>query len=368
MDYGRGEKREVISKRLAIDDNFSDFDKVFYQWDEKRSTDLLLFVSTEKQLIGTLNLMDQHWSIMNLRAKSRYRNIEVYDRKIFCVDAETLAMDILFLTRKQQAYHKRRIIFANKGIKLKEEIQLIIWKHDDAGVKYRCLLGPLEDGRYMNFDLLERYFNGNLDTDVVIGNIVFIGLGYRDGNGGLDDVICTMDELRKSVICYNKRTKDFFEYNDFAGEKSRFLDTMQTIYTRSSHIKRIYSFCPYVFFPKNKKNQLQASAKNVGKKANLETFVRNLYREVWICTVEGLLLKLILLPEAVMANNNLWKFTTVDTGEAIVTDIAINDRTGKIYCLCEKEIKIFERQEQDSEIMLTVEMRKKQLLSDFFPS
>lgn len=220
----------------------------------------------------------------------------------------------------------------------------------------------------MNFDLLERYFSGKADTDVVIGNVFFINLGYSGGNGSLDDVICTIDELRKSIICYHKRAHVFFENNDFAGEVSRILKTMETIDTRTLHVKRIYSYCPYDFFPQSRKNQLQASAKNIGQKTDLEAFVRKLYREVLICMREGYLLKLTVLQEAAMADDNLWKFTKIDMDGTIVSDIAVNDRTGIIYCLCKREIRIFEWQEKNSEVMLKAEMNKKQIISNNFLS
>lgn len=219
----------------------------------------------------------------------------------------------------------------------------------------------------MNFDLLERYFTSRTDEKTVIGNVVFISLDFRDGNMNLDDVICAVDGVRKSIICYNERTHKFFEYNDFAGEESRFLNTMENI-EKGMHVNRIYPFCPYDFFPQSRKNQLQASAKNIGRKEDLDAFVRNLHREVLVCMKEGRLLKLALMQEAVMVDDNLWKATLIELGSSSLTDIAINDRTGEIYCLCKEEIQILERQEKNPSVMLKVEMRKRQLLSDNYSS
>lgn len=367
MERREDENHKDHKRVMVIRNDFQDFNRIFYQRDEKKNLDLLTLVSIKKQLFMHLNLENHQMTTLNLNAGKKYQQIEVYDNKFFCIDKESFTMDIFFLTKKQNSYHKRVIRFANKGLKLKDNFRLIIWKQREAGVAYRCLLGPLEDGKYMNFDLLERYFDYKTDINQIIGNMVFIRLANGVGREDSDNIICTVDEAKKSIICFSEEKQKFFEYNGFAGENSRFLEVMNDKKIRENRIKRMYFFNPYEFFSQKKKNQLKTLTRNMGK-TDVEVFVKNLYREVLVCMENGILLKMALLGDAALSNSYIWEITDFERMDTTLTDIAINEYTGEIYCLCEQEIQIFKSLETELVVMYEQKMIRKKILEDNYNS
>lgn len=354
-------KEYMDEKPVDIEGEFSDFDRVFYQQDNRSNLKSLLLFSAEKQVFMSLNLENKQLSALNIDAGKAYQQVEVYDKKIFCINRESLTMDVFFLSKKQQLYHKRSIRFANRELRLKEDFCLIVWKHHEAGVLYRCLLGPLEDGRYMNFDLPERYFDYKAETDQVIARVVFISLALEDEANNPRDVACALDEVKKSFICFDREAQNFFEYNgfsgddskplrvlygnnDFLGNDSKFLEVIFKKRITQKKLRRMYFYYPYDFFTQKEKNQLQASARKIGQGSDLAAFVRNRYREVLLCMEGSPLLKMSLLEEMPLANmDTVWKINVVDVNDTCVPiDIAVNEDTGEIYCLCEQGIRILE--------------------------
>lgn len=342
-----------------IEGDFSDFDRVFYQRDNKNGRNSLLLFSVKRQEFLSLDLEDKRLSRLKLETEKEYQQVEAYDKKLFCVNRESLIMDVFFLAKRQQFYHKRSIRFTNKELRLREEFCLIVWKHHEAGVLYRCLLGPLEDGRYMNFDLPERYFDYKAETEQIVSRVVFVSLALEDETSNPREVVCALDEGKKSVICFDRETQNFFEYNGFSGDDSKPLRVLygnedlggndaiflEVIFKkRMSHkkLRRMYFYYPYDYFTQKEKNQLQASARKSGQKTELAAFVRNRYREVLLCMEGSDLLKMSLLEEMPLANLDcVWKINVVDGNDTCVpVDIAVNEDTGEIYCLCEQGIRI----------------------------
>ncbi len=332
------------SKFGAIDikGDFSDFDRIFFQDSEKDDHGSLLLFSQSKQIFMRLDLDTKIIAEMDIHGERQYQQVEVYDKKIFCIDRQNLVMDVFFLSRKQQLYHKRTFRFSKKELRLKEDFYLTVWEHNEAGMIYRCLLGPLEDGRYMNFDLLERYFDYKTNGEQTIDKVICINMAPDDREGGSEDIILALDEVRKSFICYDRNAQVFFENNDFGEGDSRFLEMMFKTWVTKNKIRRMYFYYPYDFFSQKEKNQLKAIARGVNQEMKLDAFVRDKYKEVLVCMEDGPLFKIKLMEDLFLKNNDkIWKIIRLDeTNGYIPRDLTINGHTGEIYCLCGREIRV----------------------------
>ena len=353
MEYRKCVDKKIRKNALDIEGDFSDFDRIFYQYDEINNFHSLLLISTKKQLFKQLNLENKQILELNINAEKEYHQVEYYDKKLFCVNRELLTIDLFFSSKKQQLFHKQTICFANKELKLKENFSLVIWNHHELGVMYRCLLGPLEDGRFMNFDVLERYFEPKTNANIMIEKVFFVKLEIDDQKSNLGSITCAMDETEKSIICFNEKTGNFFEYNDFSGKKSRFIDVMNCEKAVRNKLKRMYFYYPYDFLLPQEKNRLRAAARHIHHETESENFVRNMYTEILLCMEECSLMKMSLVEAAVMAgHNSVWKITGIDMKCVnIPIDIAINEYTGEIYCLCRQGIFILENSGRKSKIL-----------------
>jgi len=345
-EYRECADRKLKRNAIMIKGDFSDFDRIFYQRDDRNKMNSLLLISTKKQMFKRLDLENHQISELGIKVGQEYQQVEYYDEKLFCMNREPLTMDIFFSSKKQQLFHKRSICFANKELKLKEEFSLTIWKHQEAGTIYRCLLGPLEDGRYMNFDLKERYFDSKENAEIMIERVFFVRLELNDQSSGSGAVVCAMNEAKKSIICFNKDTKKFFEYNDFSGGKSKpiYVDYDEKVVRNADALRKMYLYYSYDFFPKKEQNRLQTLVRDIREKTDCEIFVRNMYTEVLLCMDCCPLIKLSLLETAAMAGQEMaWSIMNVDmNGSYPPIDIAINGYTGEIYCLCRQGIRILE--------------------------
>ena len=338
-------------KAMNIKGAFSDFDRIFYQKDDINNQEILLLFSEKKQLFVNFNLENNQMSALNIKSENAYQQVEFYDNKLFCVNRELLTMDVFYASKKQQLFYKKTFCFANMNLRLKEDFCLIIWKHSEAGAQYRCLLGPIEDGRYMYFDLLERYFDFKSNIKQTIGRMIFIKLAVDLDKAPPCNIICAMDKVKKSIICFDEKEHNFFEYNDFCGLKSMQLQMHSIIDIAHKKLRKMYFYYPYDFFSTKVKNQLQAKAKNNGQRMDIEAFVRNSYKEILLCMEESPLLK-IRLDDTVTPKdvNYVWRVSAVDLNKKYVpTDIAINEYTGEIYCLCKNEINIMENSNRQPE-------------------
>lgn len=338
--YRKCVDEEIKKNPINIKGEFSDFDRIFYQRDVKNNSNFLLLISTKKQLFKRLDLKSQQISELNIDRENEYQQVEYYDEKLFGINRESLTMEIFFSSKKEMLFHKRIISFANKDLKLKEDFNFTIWKHQEAGMLYRCLMGPLEDGRYMNFDLRERYFDAKENVNTTIERVSFVRLELNSQSGNHGNIICAMDEAKKSIICFNKDTNKFFEYNGFSGKESAPVHLQYGEKITKDSLKKIYCYHAFHFLSKPKQHQLRAIAKDIKGKNGDEICVENLYTELLLCMKNDSLIKMRILEYSVLAGQDaVWSITNVNMRSGhFPVDIAINECTGEIYCLCSQRI------------------------------
>lgn len=331
-EYGYAQKSNA--------EEFSKFDRIFYQKDDGGSQDFLLAFSTKEQEFQRLDLGSKLMQPLDTNTGKRYHQVELYDSKLFCVNGETPSIDVFLSAGKQKFYHKRIIHFANKGLRLEEKFSLALWKHHEAGILYRCLLGPLADGRYMNFDLPEAYFDLRGDTQQTVAKVIFMNLSIDDESTGPQDIVYAFDEVGKSIVCFDRISGKFFECNVFSGRPSRILQVISREKVLPSDLKRMYFYYPYNYFSQKEKNQLKATIRKTKQGMDLDGLLQNRYREILLCMEDGFLLKMHLLDEMPLTDTgDLWKISEIDKEKAFTpVDIAINGCTGEIYCLCREGI------------------------------
>lgn len=339
---------EIISGRrkldtMDIEGDFSDYDRVFFQQGDINNYDALWLFSEKNQMIMRMDLATKKMEKVDVLGERKYGQVEVYDKKIFCIDGKELIMDIFFLSKKQQSYHKRSFRFTKKELKLKENFCLTVWSHHERGIIYRCIMGPLEDGRYMSFDLSEKHFDTSGSEEQTLDKVICINMTPEEGKYTSDNIVWALDEENKSFMCYDREEEKFFEYNDFGGEDSREIEMMFRTLIKKNGIKRMHFYYPFDYFSQKEKNQLKAMARDINKKMDLNAFVRDKYKEVLLCTYGGALIKITPLEDLFLKNKGeIWKAIAMDqTGECKANDITVNKDTGEIYCLCRQKIRIF---------------------------
>lgn len=324
-----------------IKQNLSCYDRIFYWPNGNSGEGALLLFSKQMQRFECMNL-DGQIKPFHIEAGNEYQQVELYDNKLFCVNRKSLILEIFFPSKKKDFFHKRKIYLLNKDVALKENFCLTIWQHHEFGILYRCLLGPLEDGRYMNFDLPERYFCIESNEEQSIGKIFFISMEPENGKNIQQDIVYAFNEENKSIICFDKNTTTFFEYNDFAGKETVSLEVVFDTILRNKCVKRMYFYYPYDYFSQKQKNQLKASVKGMVLENDLNIFVRNRYKEVLLC-VEGFGLIKMSLMETIPLEivDRIWKLNVISESKSYApVDITLNKNTGEIYCLCEQHIEI----------------------------
>lgn len=335
------QKQNQADSAMDIKEDLSDFDRVYDLQPDKDSGHFLILFSKKKQLFKKINLETKQIDAFDIQADISYQQAEVYDRKLFCVNSEPLTIDIYFDSKKQLFFHKRTIRFANNSIQLKEDFNLLIWMHQEAGAVYRCLLGPAKDGRYLCFDIAKKFFSSEANPEQLVNSVIFIDMTFQETNDHPHNVVCTMDENKKSVICFDKDINKFFEYNDFCDRDSNLLGLSYCKKIAQNEIKRMYCYYSYDYFTKLEQHRLKALARNERHDMDIDSFIRNKYLEILLCMEGRPLLKLNTMEDTPLNTNLLWKIEDLkEAGTFISTDIAINERTGEIYCLCGQGIKI----------------------------
>lgn len=337
----RSDRRKTDT--MDIEGDFSDYDRVFFQQGDINNHDILWMFSEKNQVIMRMDLTTKKMEKVDVLGGRNYQQVEVYDKKIFCIDGKDLIIDVFFLSKKQQSYHKRTFRFTKKELRLKENFCLTVWSHREKGIRYRCIMGPLEDGRYMNFDLLEKHFDTNGSEEQTLDKVLCINMTPGEGKNTSDNIVWALDEVNKSFMCYDREAKKFFEYNDFGGEDSKEIEMMFRSFIEKNGIKRMHFYYPYDFFSQKEKNQLKAMARDIDRNIDLNAFVRDKYKEVLLCTYRGDLIKITLVEDFFLKiNGKIWKAIAIDqTGECEANDVTVNTDTGEIYCLCRKKIRIF---------------------------
>lgn len=326
--------------------NFSHYDRIFYWSGGNGGEGALLLFSEERQKFVCIDLKGQVQPF-HIEAGSEYQQVELYDNRLFCVDRQSLILDVFYSSKKKDFFHKKRILFSSKELKLKEDFCFTVWNHHEPGVLYRCLLGPLEDGRYMNFDLPERYFSLGTDVEQVVTKVFFISMEPENNKNLSQDIVYAFNEESKSIVCFDKKTTTFFEYNDFAGKETVLLEVFFDTILKNKKVKRMYFHYPYDYFSQKQKNQLKASIKGITLGSDLNTFVRDRYKEILLCVERNGIIKMSLMEKAPLGMmDRVWQLHRIgEPGTYAPVDIAINSHTGEIYCLCEQHIEIIPNSE-----------------------
>lgn len=373
-------KIEVI---FQMEQNLAEFDRIFFRKGTNLTEDSLLLFSVKNQLFTEINIETCIMTPFLLTSKRRYDAVEFYDEKLFCINRETLSIDVFFDSKKQRLFNKRTLSFAKKGWELKENFQFMIWKHATAGIIYRCLLGPLRDGRYMNFDIREKYFESRAETEQIIDKVFLLNLTMEDENDTPPDIIGVMSENNKSILCYHEDEQYFFEYNEFQEEPSKKLQVMYKDRILPGSLKQMHVYYPYDYFSQKEKNMLKSDARNRQLQTDLGTYVRNKYKEFLLCIDGKRLHKMYLLKEdGLQKNGVLWTMKGMDTGDNLSpTDLSVDEDTGNIFILFPDKIKglknsgreaaVFSDTQQNHSSGLTKEQehkRKEELLGDGWSS
>lgn len=89
---------------MDIERDFSDYDRVFFQQGDINNYDALWMFSEKNQMIMRMDLATKKMEKVDVLGGRKYGQVEVYDKKIFCIDGKELIMDIFFLSKKQQSY------------------------------------------------------------------------------------------------------------------------------------------------------------------------------------------------------------------------------------------------------------------------
>lgn len=323
------------------DDCLSDFDRIFFWPNGNDNEGAVLLFSEKKQEFICSDPLNGNMQLIPIDTERAYQQVELYDNKLFCANRQNLVLEVFSDLQKQCFSHKRTFHFSNRNLKLKENFCLTVWKHQESGTLYRCLLGPLEDGRYMSFDLLEHYFDLEAYGEQVISKIFYISMGMENDEDVPQDIVYAFDEGSKSFICYNENNLTFYEYNDFAGKETVLLQVSFSGIVKGKKIKRMYFHYPYDYLPQKEKNKLKTSVKSIAPWMDINTFVKNKYKEVILCMEGNSLIKMKLLADAPLPMlDQFWILDQMDCDADIPVDIAINTKTGQIYCLCKQYIMI----------------------------
>lgn len=333
----RGLNGPKIELTFRMENNFSDFDRIFYLKGKQRNIGSLLLFSVKKQKFVEVNMEDMTLSTISLDTDKKYHEAELYDEKLFCINRETLSIDVFFDSKKQRLFNKRSFYFTKTELKLAENFQFIIWKHATAGVMYRCLLGPLNDGRYINFDLREKCFDSKASVEHLIERVFFVNLALDDERENLPKVLGVMDEGKLSIICYSEGEQSFFEYNEFSDNCSRQLNVVNGDRIKPGSLKRMYFYYPYDYFMQKERNQLKSDARdrNIRCQTDLGTYVRNKYKEILLCIEGKRLQKMYLMEEdELRSKGTFWTITGVDIGDySTPIDLTVDEDDGEIYVM-----------------------------------
>ncbi len=344
LEYYADLKNSNRDEERAVKDikgEFLEFDRIFYDRDNRNNANSLLLFSEKNQLFKRLDLQTKQIYDLEFSDEKEFKQVELYDGKLFCVCKDPMCITIFFDSRNKKFFHKKRIYFTNKEKRLKENFRFLIWKHHEQGAVYRCLLGPLEDNRYMNFDISERFFDTKSEQEQVIPRTFFVSLALNADDNQNDSVeaLC-MDEVKRAIICCDKTT-NFYEYNGFIQEPSQLLRVIYIRRFMHSKLRKMYCYCPYDFFPQKEKNKLKKVARDTKKEIDLEIFLKKRYREVLLCIEGDYLLKIVSFYEHPFNDFSSWRVDSVGNYKIFNPhDLAINDQTGEIYCLCSDGIKI----------------------------
>ncbi|KAI4446432.1 hypothetical protein C823_000950 [Eubacterium plexicaudatum ASF492] len=106
--YHRDQDEECFIKNIKGD--FSDFDRIYYNWDNKNNIDSLLIFSEKKQLFQSIDPQTAQISAFELSDKMAYREVELYDGKLFCISIDPVCITI-FLILKVKSSSIRKNIF-----------------------------------------------------------------------------------------------------------------------------------------------------------------------------------------------------------------------------------------------------------------
>lgn len=167
------------------------------------------------------------------------------------------------------------------------------------------------------------------------------------------DIVYALNEESKSIVCLDKNTMTFFEYNDFAGKETVSLEVVFDTAIKNRRVRRMYFHYPYDYLSQKQKNQLKASVRGIASGSDLNTFVRDRYKEVLLCVEGSGLIKMSRMEQVPLEMaDRIWKLKKIgELRTYIPVDVAININTGEIYCLCEQSIQVIPNSGSELTIM-----------------
>ncbi len=334
-------------KRKDIIGDFTKYNRLFYMNESRYEDAALLFFSNEEQEFWKMDLRTGIFQKENINAGRKYQEVEWYDNKLFCVNGDDLVIEVFSSSKKRRFYNKRVFRIVNKEISLRKKYQFLIWKNREERGVYWCLLGPISDGRYINFELREKWFT-NEDSEWQIKQMFFLGIDLAHEQEKYSDIVCALNKIDNSIICFDRDTGHFFEYNGFSNKESKILKITNLEKLGCKRIERMYYYFPYIFIQDRKKrNEIKSIHR--GKD---EEYITNRYRKLFICVDKKELFEMSILTSNKVGDkqSEVWfvdaENRMIENMSGII-DIAFDTREGGLFILYEKRIKCREVSEKD---------------------
>lgn len=322
--------------------DYSDYDRIFYLGEERYEKPALLLFSRNRQEFLQIDIESRQNKVLELVLENECQEAEVYDNRLFCVNGEELTVEVLFSSKKKRMFNKRVFRITKKGIKLRENFQFLIWKQEEARGVYWCLLGPMLDGRYINFELREKWFTPD-SSDWYVDRMIFVSLALEKDRSVLPEIVCAMDEENKVLACFNEDSEDFFEYRDFCNRSSRPLNVIFRERMEGGKVRRMYFYYPYNYLTQERKNQLRTFYRGED-----ESDLRDRYKQIILC-VDGVSLLKMRRSEVEKIgkkDTEWWNMESSIIGmPKIPIDVAFDAKTGRIYVMCPSGIQYQEAPE-----------------------
>lgn len=351
--------------------DFSDFNRIFYLAGNPNMEESLLLFSKIRQKFIQVNTTKNAFSIeCTIDSGGVYEEAEIFDQKLFCVQKAPLTLDVFFSSKKKRFFHKRSFHFKDKDLEFKKQIQFIAWKHDDADVGYRCLLGPLKDGRFIHFTLGKKNFSNQEPLEQLIDRVFFVSLALDSEKETPPDIAASLKPDKNTILCFDKEKRYFFEYGEFAGIDSMKLEILNCDKIPAEKLNRMYLHYPYDHYTKSVKKRIK---KNVSlacpPNIDIDKFARNRYKEILLCMEDGPLytMRLANRNRSFDAKEFQWEILVAATGNQILpVDIALDESSGKLYVLYQNWIYCLKPEEEKEKIAKRIKSKRESSLINMY--
>lgn len=358
MNFEAHKPKGGTEVKLLIFEDFVDFNRIFYLEGNPHMEESLLLFSRARQQFMQMNSTKYSSTKYTPAVKCEidfggvYEEVEIYDDKLFCVCRKPLALDVFFSSKKRRFFHKRSFLFKDKDLEFKGQIRFIIWKHDEADMGYRCLLGPLKDGRFIHFTLGRKSFSNQEPKEQSIDRVFFVSLALDSEKENPPDIAAALKPDKNTVLCFDKEKKYFFEYGEFAGMNSMKLETLNCEKIRPEKLNRMYLHYPYDHYPKSVKMRIKKGVSPMCRpNTDVDKFARNRYKEILLCMEDKPLYAMHLANRDRSFDDKefQWEIHDAAGNQIIPIDITIDKASGRIYALCPNGIYYYVKQEPEEE-------------------